>query len=241
MDSEQKGWKGLEAFDEVKKAIVVCAHADDMETMIGGTAWLLAGRGVELFELICTRGDLGSHDESYTRDTLAEARRREAQAGAEILGFKAVETLDHHDGELEPSLELRATIAGYYRRWQPDALFCFDPWWPGQIHADHRASGQAAMDALMPSRMPLYRPEQLQNAAPGKVSRVFLFGPATPGIYIDVTEVYDRKIAASVAHVSQFPEGEKNLEWMRNLDSAAAQEAGAEGRLYERLAEVRLW
>lgn len=234
-------WRGMEAFEGIERAIVVCAHADDMETMMGGTAGLLADVGVELFELICTRGDLGSHDLGLSRDTLAAARIEEARRGAEMLGFREVAVLEHHDGELEAGLELRAQVALYYRRWQPDALFTFDPNWHGQIHPDHRAAGRAAMDALIPSRMPFYHPEQLQMAAVGKVSRAYLFSTASANIAVDVTQVYGRKVAASLAHVSQFPKGEEDLDWMRRLDAEAAEQAGASGRLYERFAEVRLW
>jgi LmbE family N-acetylglucosaminyl deacetylase len=233
---------GLEAFADVQRAIVIGAHADDMETMMGGLAWLLAQRGVVLHELICTRGDIGTHDPQYTRDTLALTRREEARRGGEILGFSEVVTLDYPDGEIEPSLELRATIAHYYRRWQSATLFTFDPAWAGQIHADHRAVGRAALDALMPSRMELYHPGQLQDGvAVGKVSRVFLFTPAVADVYVDVTDVYPKKIEAALAHVSQFPGGEENLQWMRDLDGEAARQAGAEGRHYERFAQLRLW
>ena len=230
-------------FDGVARAIVVCAHADDMETMMGGTAWLLHRRGVELFQVICTLGDLGSHDPTYTAESLAATRAREAREGGAFLGFNEVITLEHHDGELEPSLELRAQLAHYYRRTQADTLFTFDPSWAGQIHADHRAAGRAAIDALMPSRMELYHPEHLQDSRVGVVSRVYLFSPAAATLHVDVTDVYDRKVGAALLHVSQFPEGEKNLEWMRALDTQAAQEAGLEGdgRLAERFAELRLW
>ena len=137
--------RGMEVFEGIERAIVVCAHADDMETMMGGTAGLLADVGVELFELICTRGDLGSHDPGLTRETLAATRIEEARRGAEILGFREVAILEHHDGELEAGLALRAQVALYYRLWQPDTLFTFDPHWSGQIHPDHRAAGRAAL------------------------------------------------------------------------------------------------
>ncbi len=231
----------LSAFEGIERAIVVCAHADDMETMMAGTAWLLHLRGVQLYELICTCGDLGTHDPGYTRESLTATRAKEARDGGALLGFSEVVSLEYHDGELEPSLELRAMIAHYYRRWQPDALFTFDPSWAGQIHADHRASGRAAVDALMPSRMELYHPEQLADCQVGKVSRVFMFSPASATLHVDITDVYDKKIEASVAHKSQFPEGEENLDWMRALDGQAANEASLEGRLAERFAELRLW
>ena len=54
------------------------------------------------------------------------------------------------------------------------------------------------------------------------VKWVYFFTPANPSIFVDVSGVYDHKVAACLAHRSQFPEGEKNLEWMRDLDRAAA-------------------
>lgn len=230
-----------DSFADVKRAIVVCAHADDLETMMGGTAALLTARGIEMFELICTRGDLGSHDPAYTRQTLSEARRAEAEKGASLLGVCEVVALDYPDGELEPSLQVRAQIALYYRRWQPDALFTFDPSWTGQIHPDHRAVGRAAIDAIMPSKMPLYRPEQLvEGVAVGKISRAYLFSPTEPSFFVDVTGIYNHKVEAALAHFSQFPE-DKNLDWMRQIDSEAAKQAGSEGSYMEKFTRLDLW
>jgi LmbE family N-acetylglucosaminyl deacetylase len=232
---------GLQAFDEVKRAIVVCAHADDMETMMGGTIWLLAQRGVQIFELICTQGDLGSHDKHHTRETLAAERIAEAQEGGRLLGLQEVATLGHHDGELEPTLELRAEIARHYRKWQPDTLFTFDPSWLGQIHPDHVAAGRGAIDALMPSKMPLYRPEHLQETRVADIKRAFLFSPSNATLFVDVSSVYDRKVAAAIAHKSQFPEGEKNLDWMRELDRMWAKLGNVAGEYAEQFSELRVW
>ena len=38
------------------------------------------------------------------------------------------------------------------------------------------------------------------------------------GPHFVVTAVYPQKIAAALAHKSQFPKGEENLEWMKELD-----------------------
>ena len=136
---------------------------------------------------------------------------------------------------------MRADIAEYYRKWQPDTLFTFDPPWGGQVHADHRASGRAAIDALMPSKMRLYRPAQLVENQVADVKRAFLFGAANPAIFVDVTDIYDTKLASCRAHVSQFPEGDKNLDWMRELDKAAGKRAGTEGSYVEQFETLRVW
>ena len=222
--------KGIEAFAEVKRLIVVAAHPDDLECCCGSTIALLADRGVEIVSVNCTLGDIGTQERELARPALATTRLAEAEAAAEILGIQAVHNLGHHDGELLPDLELRAQIARLYRLTQADTLFTFDPYWTGQIHPDHRAAGQAALDAYMPSKMPLYRPEQL--AEPGMdvgcLERVFLFSTdRAPDIYVDTTGAQPRKIAACVAHKSQFPDGEKGLEWLLKMDAEAGAAIGA--------------
>ena len=230
----------VDVFAEVKCALVVCAHADDMETMMGGTIWLLTQRGVEVFELVCTRGDLGTQDANMQPELLTEIRKEEARKGAHLLGVREVVTLDYHDGELEPTLDLRAQIASCYRRWQPDTIFAFDPNWAGRPTRT-RAAGRAAIDAIMPSKMPLYKPEQLVENKIANPKNTFLFGPAEPSIFVDVTGIYGNKEDASLAHKSQFPGGLKSLDWMRALDSDAAKRIGSEGHLVEQFSQMRIW
>lgn len=220
---------GLEAFDEVQRLILVAAHPDDLETICGGTIALLARRGVKVFSVNCTLGDIGTQDAATTRPAVATTRLLEAEAAARILGIDQVVSLGHHDGELVADLELRAQIARLYRVTQADTLLTFDPFWSGQVHPDHRAAGQAALDAYMPSKMPLYRPEQLREpgAGLGCLQQVFLFSTARdPDVYVDVTADYTTKLAACMAHRSQFPDGEASLDWLKRLDQERGQPIG---------------
>lgn len=233
---------GIEAFASVERLIVIGAHADDAETMCGGTLALLARRGVHIFLANCTLGDLGSQDPEIARPALAAVRMEETEKAAQLLGIEATYNLGHHDGELLPSLELRAQIAGLYRITGADTLFTFDPFWTGQIHPDHRAAGQAALDAFMPAKMPLYRPEQLAapGAAVGRLEGVFFFSTRRdPDIYVDVSAIYDVKLAASMAHASQFPAGEQSLEWMKDLDREAGEVIGVP--FAEALRQIAVW
>jgi LmbE family N-acetylglucosaminyl deacetylase len=221
--------RGLEAFDDVRRLLVVAAHPDDLETMCGGAVALLVARGVTVFSANCTLGDIGAEDPAQTRWGLATTRLAETEAAARLLGLAQTFNLGHHDGELEPSLTLRAQIARLYRLTQADTLWTFDPYWTGQIHPDHRAAGQAALDAFMPSKMPLYHPEHLNEpgAAPGCLERVYVFATnRAPDIFIDVSAVYEQKMAAALAHRSQFPAGEASLEWMQALDEARGRPHG---------------
>lgn len=235
-------FRGLEAFDEVERLIVVAAHPDDLETICGGTVLLLARRGVRIFSVNCTLGDIGTQDAATTRHAVATTRLSEAEDAARLLGIEQVTNLGHHDGELVPDLELRAQIARLYRITQADTLWTFDPFWAGQIHPDHRAAGQAALDAYMPSKMPLYRPEQLREpgASPGCLKRVFLFSTdRDPDIYVDVSEVYDLKLEACLAHRSQFTGGLESLDWLRSINEAVGKHI--EVPYAEAFRSMRVW
>lgn len=219
--------RGIEAFADVERLIVVAAHPDDLETLCGGALALLVARGVKVFSVNCTLGDIGTQDGAMPGLTLASVRLVETVAAAQFLGLEKTFNLGHHDGELVPDLNLRAQIVRLYRVTQADTLWTFDPYWPEQIHPDHRAAGQAALDAYMPSKMPLYRPEQLDEtkANLGRLERVFLFSTdRAPDVYVDVTAVYDKKLAACIAHHSQFPKGEESLEWMKEIDRRQGRE-----------------
>lgn len=234
--------KGVEAFADVKRLIVVAAHPDDLETMCGGTVAQLVADGVRVFSVNCTLGDIGAQDPTLARPALASTRLAETDEAAKVLGIARTFNLGHHDGELLPDLTLRAQLARLYRVTQADTLWTFDPFWPGQIHPDHRAAGQAALDAYMPAKMPLYRPEQLNepDADLGRLERIFLFASGRePDVFVDVGDVYERKMAAALAHVSQFPEGAASLEWMRALDRERGETIGAD--YAEAFKAVEVW
>lgn len=236
------GLRGLEAFEAVERLIVVAAHPDDLESLCGGTVSLLAERGVEVFSVNCTLGDIGAQDPLLARPALASTRLAEAEDAARILGVVQTFNLGHHDGELVADLNLRAQIARLYRVTQADTLWTFDPFWTGQVHPDHRAAGQTALDAYMPSKMPLYRPEQLNEpeADLGRIERVFLFATdREPDVFVDVTAVYPTKLAACQAHMSQFPQGEASLEWMREIDRRRGQVVGVP--YAESFKQMKVW
>ncbi len=218
--------------EDVKRVVVVTAHADDLETGCGGTVALLVRQGIEVALVLCTSGDIGTHDTCYTRVTLAAARQKEQLDAAKVLGLKEVVFLDRHDGELVPDLGLRADVAGVYRRLQPDTLITFDPYWSGQAHPDHSAAGRAAMDAYMPSKMELYHPEQLTGGVKvADIKRVFFFGGSDrPNpITIDISSAWNTKVETIRCHESQFGDNmEQALKWLSEWNQEQGRCCGLE-------------
>lgn len=216
--------KGIEAFDDIESILVVAAHPDDLETMCGGTLTLLRARGVTVDLLLATDGDLGDPSGALSRPAVATARRRESLQAAARLGLRHLHFLGYPDGELADSLTLRRQVAWAYRRFQPQAVFTFDPLaaFRTNLHPDHRAVAAAAFDAFMPAKMPLYAPEQLSDEVPlSRVTHLYCFATLEPDIVVPIDGVYDEKLALAMLHESQFPKGVESLEWMKNRDRAA--------------------
>ncbi len=73
-------------------------------------------------------------------------------------------------------------------------------------HPDHRAAGEATLAAVYPdARNPFAHPELLRDEGldAWTVREIWLSPSGQAGRYIDVTDTFDRKIAALRAHVSQ--------------------------------------
>lgn len=194
-----------------QSAMVVVAHPDDAEFMVAGTVSKWAREGAEITYVIVTRGDKGSDDPMMTPERLTEVREAEQRAAGAVLGVRNFEFMGYPDGYLQPTLELRRDIARLIRKHRPEVVMCFDPTnrFFGDFyvnHPDHRASGDACVDAVFPTaRDRLTFPELLLNGyEPHKVSQLWLGHPAEPNVWVDITETMERKRAALGAHPSQF-------------------------------------
>src|SRR3712207_4941732 len=96
------------------RIIAFGAHPDDAELKASGVAALWAAQGHKVKFVAMTNGDIG-HFQS-AGGPLARRRYQEVQECARILGIET-EVLDIHDGELEPTLENRKTVARLIRDW----------------------------------------------------------------------------------------------------------------------------
>jgi LmbE family N-acetylglucosaminyl deacetylase len=90
--------------------------------------------------------------------------------------------------------------------------------------------------------MPLYHPEQLNEpgAGLGQLTQVFLFATdRDPDVFVDVTPIYESKLAACLAHRSQFPGGLESLEWLKELDGGCGKVIGVP--YAESFRQVQVW
>ena len=205
--------------------LVILAHPDDPEFFCGATLarWARAGHKITYCLLTC--GDKGFND-STTKDMtpadLCALRRVEQRAAADVIGVAAIHFLDREDGYLVPDLTLRRDIVRVIRREKPDILVTCDPQnlfaTYGINHPDHRAAGQAVLDAVFPAAgSPVFFPELLaEGLEPHMPKEVWCSLTSQPNTVIDVTDTWDVKLAALLHHKSQIGDVEKFKERLRS-------------------------
>lgn len=132
------------------RALAVVAHPDDMEY---GAASAVAGwtsAGKEVAYLLVTHGEAGIA--SMPPDEVKALRAIEQRNSCAAVGVTSLEYLDHPDGLVEDGLALRRDLAAAIRRHRPDVIVSInfrDSWGgPSWNHADHRAVGRSALDAM---------------------------------------------------------------------------------------------
>ncbi len=209
MPENVEGWEGA------KKILVILAHPDDPEFFCGATIARWSDLGHTVQYCLLTRGDKGSTDPDVRPEDLAALREQEQVAAGQVLGVETVRFLGYSDGELVPDLAMRAEIVRVIREMRPDIVVGCDPtfYFPGNDyinHPDHRAAGQVVVDAANPApHLPNYYPEQIQaGLQPHRVQEVWLSLTGHPDVVLDVSDYWDRKMEALLAHKSQVGEPE---------------------------------
>ncbi|MEX2008355.1 MAG: PIG-L deacetylase family protein [Candidatus Spechtbacterales bacterium] len=198
-----------------KSVLAVFAHPDDMDFSSSGTMVKWAAKGADITYLVCTDGSKGSDDPKMTPAKLARLRTKEQQEAAKILGVREVLFLGHKDGELVGDYKLKEDITKVIRHKQPEVVVTLDPTFVYSTargfvnHSDHRAVGQAAIDAVYPiARDRLNFPHhEKAGLMPHKVKTLLLVAFEGAEHFEDITKTFDAKLRALQAHASQVPEG----------------------------------
>jgi LmbE family N-acetylglucosaminyl deacetylase len=214
--------------------MVIAAHPDDADFGPAATAAAWIDAGSDGWLVCCTSGDAGGEDPNADPLALAASREAEQRAAAAIVGFSGVSFLHQPDGALANDLALRELLVREIRTFRPDAVLATDPetlfYGDGGInHADHRAAGMAAVDAVYPAaRNPMAFPWLARDGlAAHKVRRLYLFWSNQPTVRIDVSTTVDRKIDALRAHASQIHEPDRLADRIRSWAAEEGEPIGA--------------
>lgn len=219
--------------DDFDRVLAVVAHPDDLE--YGASAavarWTDAGKTVAY--LLVTRGEAGI--DGMSPEVCGPRRESEQIEAAHCVGVDVVEFLDHRDGIVEHTLELRRDIAGAIRRHRPQLVVTLnhrDTWFGSRWNSpDHRNTGRAVLDAVSDAGNRWIFPELLPELAPWDGVRwVAIAGSENATHAVDVEAGLERAIASLEAHATYLqalggPMSDART-FLTNSASAAAERFG---------------
>jgi LmbE family N-acetylglucosaminyl deacetylase len=199
---------------ENKTVLLFTPHPDDDTFCCAGTLSLLAKRGNNIHVFIYTNDDKGSYDPEMTSERLARIRKAEEEEACRIVGIpkQNIHWLQFHDGMLEYAnpRDLVEQVTGIIRKYRPEVVMSIDP---GSEYVrwhktDHRMAANNTLDAIRASEWHLYFPNQRlhDGLEPWKVpvEALFYLTPKEANYWVNIDDVVDKKLAAAMAHVSQW-------------------------------------
>ena len=232
---------------EPLRIVSIGAHPADTFDQSGGTMAHHAARGDFVAAVSITHGarihDTVISDSMYHREEIPDAaalaqligersdvKAEEVRAACRILGFETVHFLGLDDSIMLVERPIIRRLASLLRELRPDIVLTHYPRESGGL-GDHAVAGQMVVRAV-------------GNAAgvdpgdrhpPHRVSQVFFFGQGgasvrnglwdaaggyTNDVFVDITDVIDKKFAAMECLVSQGYAGAYNRKRTENGDGA---------------------
>jgi len=169
------------------------AHPDDVEWGAGGTALKLHGTGASFGIVDLTRGEMGSRGTPEERD-------EEAKQAASAMGAAFRENLGLPDCGIIDSVENRKRIASVIRKWRPKLVLA--PYWKDR-HPDHAATGHLVRNAAIFCTLKKSNDPNPPHK-PSAYLYYLLHHFTHPGMVVDISDVYARKLELLRMHASQF-------------------------------------
>lgn len=186
------------------------AHPDDMESVMGGTMVKLTRLGLTVLLVDLTDGEPARYGDRGQR--AAQARK-----AAEILGVDRRQ-LEFPDRMLRDTIDVRMAVARLIRTHRPSMVFATAG---SGVHPDHKAATEIVINGVFYARLPKWDQvpggAALADSEPHEIERLF-FGHCrmeSPwerfDFAVDVTDVYDVKLAALEAYESVFQGPQRDL------------------------------
>lgn len=195
---------------EKEKVLVISAHAVDFVWRCGGTIAQYAANGHQVKVVDITFGERGESNDVWIQNPginerdVVEIRRKEATKCAEILGAE-IEFLDWHDHLLDYDNARITKLAEIIKEFHPGIVLTH--WEKDPLNYDHPNTSKATQAAL---RLAQVRGAVHPEWAPTSGVRTFMFEPDQPefcdfkpDVYIDITDVMDKKLEAMNSIVAQ--------------------------------------
>jgi len=175
--------------------LAIAAHRDDVELTCGGTLIKAAAQGHRTGILDLTQGETGTRGN-------ADTRAREAERAAEVMGVRERRNAGLPDARLHNDEASRRIVVEALRHFAPRVVIL--PFPVGR-HPDHRITSELARDACFLAGLAKYPASGVPHR-PFKLIYALAYreDPIKPSFVVDISEAFDRKMAAIRCYASQF-------------------------------------
>lgn len=190
-----------------KKMLVVSAHAADYVWRSGGTIAKYIANGAEVHVIVLSFGIRGESNDLWKKDgataeSVKSERLEETRKAAEILGIQNMEFWDLPDYPMDSALtdEMRERMIRTIREIRPDIILTHDKNGFDVLNPDHNAVSRFVFECSVQSNSNGVR---IEGTSATKQMQIYGFEPHqtelsqyVPGIFVDITESYDKKVEA---------------------------------------------
>ncbi len=175
--------------------LAIAAHRDDVELTCAGTLLKAVDQGHTTAILDLTAGETG------TRGS-AELRAREAEAATRILGVTERRNAGLPDAHLHNDEASRRVVVEAIRHFAPRVVIL--PFPVGR-HPDHRVASELGRDSCYLAGLSRYDAAGIAHR-PHKILYALSYreDPIKPTFVVDITDQFERKLAAIRCYASQF-------------------------------------
>ncbi len=175
--------------------LAIAAHRDDVELTCAGTLLRAADAGYRAGVLDLTAGEAGTLGS-------AELRAREAEAAARVLGLAERRNAGLRDAHLANDEASRQVVVEQIRQFRPRVVIL--PFPVGR-HPDHQVASELGRDACFLAGLSRYD----AGGAPHRPHKIlyalaYREDPVKPTFVVNVTDQFERKMAAIRCYASQF-------------------------------------
>jgi len=172
------------------KILAIGAHLDDIELACGGTLARAIEKGHQVKMVVMTKSGYKNFDGKIIR-TEDEAKS-EGISAAKSLGINDLEILDFPIINVPYNSATVESLDKIITSFNPDLIFTH---WNHDTHQDHRNTSLATLSAARyKNNIFMYEPFPPSGRS---------YAPFNPQMYVDITQVMDKKIEALKKHKSQ--------------------------------------
>ncbi|WP_309089351.1 bacillithiol biosynthesis deacetylase BshB2 [Domibacillus sp.] len=216
--------------EQERHVLVIFPHPDDEAFGVSGTIAVHTGRKTPVTYACLTLGEMGrnlGNPPFANRESLPDVRKAELQKAAEAIGIQDLRMMGLRDKtlEFEDDQKMMNLVTDLIDELNPSLIITFYPGY--SVHPDHEATARAvvrAVRAMEESKRPKLHCVAFANNTLEEI------GPAD--IRYDIRHVYDKKLEAMKAHISQ------TIWMLKDLEASVAEE-GSE--LHDRFNYEHFW